>query len=285
MEQAEPAQHSPNDADEGPALEALLRWYVAMGVDAVIGDTARDCFAQGHDRPGPAFPATAAPSLARVAERADGRTSLPLAAPASAEALIRRAEELAAAAATLEQLAAAWAALPGCGLAATATGMIFAAGTPGSRVMLVGGAPDSDDERGAQAFAGGKGRLLDAMLRAIGLTREEVYLANVVPWRPPGNRVPTPLELSLCLPFARRQIALAAPSLLVCLGERAAQPLLGSREPASRLRGRWVSFEGEATTVKTLVTFSLDYLLKQPLGKRRAWADLLMIADALATAG
>ena len=120
------------------------------------------------------------------------------------------------------------------------------------------------------------------MLRAIGLDRGTAYLANLMPWRPPGARPPTPLELALCLPFARRHVALAAPEILVCLGERAAQPLLDKTESLTRLRGRWLTFEGEARTVRALATFSPDYLLSQPLQKRRAWADLQMLAAALA---
>ncbi len=268
--------------DDRLALESLLRWYQAMGVDASIDEEPHDRFgsldAQPAARPAPVTgtapipPTSPMPSPPRRVS-ATGSTN--------AEALIRQAEALAAEATTLEQLFARLETLPGCTLAQTATKMIAAAGTPGARVMLIGAAPEADDERHGDAFAGKHGALLDAMMRAIDLGRAEVHLANLIPWRPPGARAPTPLELALCLPFARRHIALADPALLVCLGERAAQPLLGSRDPISRLRGRWLSFEGDAKTVKTLVTFAPDYLLKQPLQKRRAWADLQMLAAAL----
>ncbi len=261
--------------DERAALEALLGWYVAMGVDSAIEEVPRDHFVQPvsqHSQPHAAPP--------QAPRAVPGRPSTARAG-VTGEPLIAAAEELAAGAATIEELGARWAALPGCGLAATASQMIFAAGAPGSRLMLIAGAPDSDDERRGEAFCGAKGVLLENMLRAIGLDRSQVYLGHVVPWRPPGNRSPTPLELALCLPFAKRHITLAKPGILVCLGERAAQPLLGSRDPISRLRGRWVNYEGEGTTVKTLVTFSLDYLLTQPLQKRKAWADLQLIAGAM----
>ena len=156
--------------------------------------------------------------------------------------------------------------------------MIFADGAPGAPLMVIGAAPGSDDERQGTAFAGSQGQLLDGMLRAIGLTRETAYLTNVIPWRPPGNRPPTPLEAALCLPFTRRHIALAEPAFILCLGERAAQLLLDTREPLGKLRGRWHSYEGERTTVKLAVTFSPDYLLGQPLQKRRAWVDLIGVA-------
>jgi DNA polymerase len=270
--------------DTSRALEGLLRWYAAMGVDAAVDEAPHDRFAASEPAEAPSAPrnaagrspATAARPLptARLAPSTDGALT-------SAEDLVRQAEASAAGAADLDALRERWAALPGCGLGATSR-MIFAAGTAGSPLMLIGAAPESDDERQGEAFAGAHGRLLDAMLRAIGLDRAGVYLTNVIPWRPPGNRVPTPLELALCLPFTRRHIALANPAVLLCLGERAAQPLLGSREPISRLRGRWLTHEGDTRTVRTLVTFSPDYLLKQPLQKRRAWADLQILEAELA---
>ncbi len=280
----------PLDDATTTALEYLLRWYAAMGVDAPVDDAPHDRFASAETGKPADDPGVAA--LARVAARnppaqpasRTGSAAPPAArrpmdaTPMAADALVRQAETLAGGAATLEELRARWETLPGCGLAATASRMIFSSGTPGAPVLLAGGAPDADDERAGEAFAGSHGRLLDAMLRAIGLDRGGVYMINVVPWRPPGNRAPTPLELALCLPFARRHVALADPALILCLGERAAQPLLDTRDPISRLRGRWMSYEGEAKTVKTLVTFPPAILLKQPIQKRRAWADLLMLA-------
>ncbi len=263
------------------ALEGLLRWYAAMGVDAPVDEEPHDRFVAPALAQVPQTPRPGGPDAADGGDKAVAGprpTRLPDGTPNSAEALIRQAEVLAAGASDLDDLRQRWTTLPGCALASTSR-MIFAGGTAGSSLMLIGGAPDSDDERQGEAFCGASGRLLDAMLRAIGLDRQGVYLANVIPWRPPGNRLPTPLELALCLPFTRRHIALADPAVLLCLGERAAQPLLGSREPVSRLRGRWLTHEGDAKTVKTLVTFSPDYLLKQPLQKRRAWLDLQMLAS------
>ena len=289
-----PSEHT----DDPRALEGLLRWYLAMGVDASIDAVPHDRFAaprepsvtEGASASAGAGHIAWAPATGRIEPvrasappppRAATQNATRDAATASAEVLIQQAEALAAAAATLDELRATFETLPGCNLPATASRMIFAGGTRGAPLMLMGGAPDSDDERQGEAFAGANGRLLDAMLKAIGLDRSAVYLGNVIPWRPPGNRAPTPLELALCLPFTRRHIALAAPTLLVCLGEKAAQPLLDTKEPISRLRGRWMRHEGATTTVKTLVTFSPDYLIKQPLQKRRAWIDLRMLAAEL----
>lgn len=268
----------PPSDDTREALEGLLRWYEAMGVDAAIDEAP-------HDR----FVAQAVSPDRAEAPRGQARRTAPATGPvpatstdvasASADGLVREAEARAAAAANLDALRESFAAQPGLSLATSAR-MILAGGTPGARLMLVGAAPDSDDERQGEIFAGAAGRLLDAMLRAIGLDRSGVYLANLVPWRPPGNRPPTPLELSLCLPYTRRHIALAAPEIILCLGERAAQPLLGSRDPISKLRGRWLAYEGETSTVKLLATFSPAYLLSQPLQKRRAWTDLQMVMAA-----
>ena len=280
----------PAATDDPLALEGLLRWYMAMGVDAAIDETSHDRFASldipsASVTPSPGDPSRPPPGDrtapdregASPPRRAMSQDATLEAATASADVLIRQAHALAAAADTLDALRDSLQALPGCNLAATASRMIFSGGTRGAPVMLIGGAPESDDERQGEAFAGANGLLLDAMMKAIGLDRSSIYLGYVIPWRPPGNRPPTPLELALCLPFTRRHIALAAPKLLICLGEKAAQPLLDTKEPISRLRGRWMRHEGETTTVKTLVTFSPDYLLKQPLQKRRAWADLRML--------
>ena len=124
------------------------------------------------------------------------------------------------------------------------------------------------------------------MLAAIGLDRTQVYIANVVPWRPPGNRTPTPQETSVCLPFVRRQIALAAPRLLVCLGGSATQTLLGLKDGITRSRGVWRDYVGEeGAPIPALAMFHPAYLLRQPAAKRQAWADLRKLARALEEIG
>ena len=282
---------SDKPSDECGALEALLRWYDAMGVDAPVDEAPHDRFAASRlviDAAPPPHVASAANAPAAAVPDPDSaapavsRSIATLQRPA--ETLVAEAEALAAGAFDLAELEARLATVPGCTLAASSR-MIAAHMPADATLMLVGAAPGEDDERAGAIFAGKPGILLDAMLRAIGLARGDVALAHVVPWRPPGNRVPTPLELALCLPFIRRRIALAAPRLMLCLGERAAQPLLGSRDPLSRLRGRWLTYEGKATTVKTLATFAPGFLLGQPLQKRRAWADLLILEAQLGVLG
>ena len=130
----------------------------------------------------------------------------------------------------LEELRALLERFEGCTLRATATQLVFADGNPAGRVMFVGEAPGRDEDIAGLPFVGRSGKLLDRMMAAIGLDRTQAYIANVVPWRPPGNRTPTPQETAICLPFIRRQIELADPDILVCLGQPSTQTLLGPRK-------------------------------------------------------
>ena len=152
------------------------------------------------------------------------------------------ARELARSAASLEELRGLLDAFEGCGLRKTAKQLVFAAGNPQARVMFVGEAPGREEDLEGVAFVGRSGQLLDRMLTPIGLDRTTAYIANVIPWRPPGNRTPTPQETEVCLPFTLRQIELANPDILVCLGGPSAQTLLGIKEGIRRSRGRWHAF-------------------------------------------
>ena len=149
------------------------------------------------------------------------------------------AREAAKSAKTLDELRALLEKFEGCALRGTATQLVFADGNPHARIMFVGEAPGYEEDMTGRPFVGRSGKLLDLMMEAIGLDRTRAYIANVVPWRPPGNRTPTPQETAICLPFIRRQIELADPDILVCLGQPATQTLLGTREGITRTRGRW----------------------------------------------
>ena len=168
-------------------------------------------------------------------------------------------------------------------LRATATRLVFADGNPQARVMFVGEAPGRDEDIEGLPFVGRSGKLLDRMMAAIGLNRANAYIANIVPWRPPGNRTPTPQESAICLPFTLRQIELVDPDVLVCLGGPSAQTLLGSREGILRTRGRWFAFQTGRREIRATATLHPAYLLRQPLQKRLAWRDFLAIKRALAT--
>jgi DNA polymerase len=147
--------------------------------------------------------------------------------------------------------------------------------------MFVGEAPGRDEDIEGLPFVGRSGKLLDRMLAAIGLDRTSVYIANIVPWRPPGNRTPTPQESQICLPFILRQIELADPDILVCLGGPSAQALLGIKEGITKTRGRWFKFETSKREIRAMPTFHPAFLLRSPLQKRFAWRDFLAIKKAL----
>ena len=203
----------------------------------------------------------------------------------SAAALEQSAREAAASARTLAELREGLLRFEGCGLKATATQLVFGSGEAAAEVMFVGEAPGADEDRQGAPFVGRAGQLLDKMLDSIGLDRGKVYIANVVPWRPPGNRTPSPLETAACLPFTRRQIELVGPKILVCLGAASAQTLLNTTEGILRLRGRWLRYDSGGATIKATAMLHPAYLLRQPAQKKLAWQDLRLLAKEIARLG
>ena len=193
------------------------------------------------------------------------------------------AREGAKSAADLEGLRDILAKFEGCALRNTATRLVFADGNPAARVMFVGEAPGRDEDIEGLPFVGRSGKLLDRMLATIDLDRTSVYIANIVPWRPPGNRTPTPQESVICLPFIQRQIELVNPDILVCLGKPSAQTLLNIKDGILKNRGRWFPYQTGTREIRALVTLHPAYLLRQPLQKRLAWRDFLAIKTALAS--
>ena len=193
------------------------------------------------------------------------------------------AREAARTAVSLEELRAIVERFEGCALRNTATRLVFADGNPRSRVMFVGEAPGRDEDIEGLPFVGRSGKLLDLMMAAIGLDRTSAYIANIIPWRPPGNRTPTPQESAICLPFILRQIELANPDVLVCLGGPSAATLLNIRDGILKARGRWFTYQTGTRDIRAIATLHPAYLLRQPLQKRLAWRDFLAIKKALAT--
>lgn len=188
------------------------------------------------------------------------------------------ARKIAAGAANLQALRDGVAGFTGCTLSNTAKNLVFDGGNPDARVMLVGEVPGRDEDLEGKPFAGETGRLLDQMLAAIGLTRDDVYLANMLPWRPPGDRQSTPAEQAMCLPFITRQIELCAPEILIFAGGAAAKQMLGVDTPLPRLRGQWKTYTGaDGRATPALTIFPPDYLLRHPSHKRLAWRDLLSL--------
>ncbi len=284
-----------SDAATREDLEALLRWYVDMGVDVAIDAVPHDRFAEAAAarpeprtaeveaprRPAPGEPALAPPSPSGAPAVLRAPTMPGGAAALGAEAAARSAREAAAAAGTLDELRIALERFEGCSLRTTATRLAFSDGEPTGRVMAVGEAPGAEEDRQGRPFSGRSGQLLDRMLAAIGLDRGQVYIANIVPWRPPGNRTPTPQEVAICRPFIARQIELADPEILVCLGGPAAQSLLDTREGIMRLRGRWHAYATGRRVARALPMLHPAYLLRQPAHKKLAWADLRVLRRAL----
>lgn len=273
----------------------LLAFYLEAGVDTLVGEEPVDRMAESgavaesgagakreERREAPLSsrgnpPASPAPALRR-----EGGNIPAQAAPPPPEVAVMAAREAAANAKSLDELRALLESFQGCGLRATATQLVFADGNPQARIMFVGEAPGSDEDMTGKPFVGRSGKLLDLMMGAIGLDRSKAYIANVVPWRPPGNRTPTPQETAICLPFIRRQIELANPDILVCLGGPAIQTLLGIRDGITRTRGRWFTYDTGSREIRVMATLHPAYLLRQPLQKRLAWRDFLAIKKALA---
>ncbi len=251
----------------------LLDFYLEAGADALVGEEPVDRFAMVEPAPAPR---AAKPGLNTEIARA-----APIAAPQAPDAAAMAAREAARNAKSLDELRAILEKFDGCALKATATRLVFADGNPKSRVMFIGEAPGRDEDIEGLPFVGRSGKLLDRMLAAIGLDRTSVYIANIVPWRPPGNRTPTPQESQICLPFVLRQIELADPDILVCLGGPSAQTLLGIKEGITKTRGRWFQFNSGNREIRAMPTFHPAFLLRSPLQKRFAWRDFLAIKKAL----
>jgi DNA polymerase len=183
---------------------------------------------------------------------------------------------------TLDELGAILARFDGCGLKATAKNLCFYRGAAEARLMLIGEAPGRDEDLAGKPFVGRAGQLLDKMLAAIGLSEREVHITNIVYWRPPGNRTPTPQEAQVCRPFLERQVELVAPDLVLLLGGAAANHIFGATEGIMRIRGKWRDVTIGARTVRAIATLHPAYLLRTPAAKRLAWRDLLAVKAALA---
>mgnify|MGYP001383572778 FL=1 len=165
----------------------------------------------------------------------------------------------------------------GCELYKSATNMVFSDGNKSSEIMLIGEAPGHDEDIQGKPFVGRSGKLLNKMLEAIGLSRDTVYIANIVPWRPPNNRRPTEEEINICLPFIRKHIELIAPKVLMLLGSTATYALLRNKEGITKIRGKWVDMEFGKLKVPTLPSFHPAFLLRQPAQKKYSWEDLKML--------
>lgn len=283
---------------------ALLEWYRAAGVDVVLEERPRDRFTETRaeiearaERKAPApgranasapldISRSAAQPAAKPSASPTGDAAFPAARVAVPDDIaVADARERARSAATLAELQAALADFDGCNLRITAKSTVFGDGSEIADVMFVGEAPGREEDAAGVPFVGRSGQLLNRMLAAIGLEREAVRVTNTVPWRPPGNRPPTPAETLICLPFVQRHIELVRPKIVVCLGSPASKAILGSQEGILRIRGQWTtySFGLEADeAIDATAMLHPAYLLRQPAQKRLAWRDLLALKSRLA---
>lgn len=282
----------------------LLQWYAESGIDEAIEDQPIDRYAitarvqpsaagPGADDRRPAISAASRPLPPALAQPRPAPASSPASPGVAASSFDGAADarRLAASADSLEALRAALAAFEGCALKQTAMNLVFADGNPAAPVMFIGEAPGRDEDRQGLPFVGRSGKLLDRMLAAIGLDRHAetaeraAYIANILPWRPPGDRTPTATEIAACLPFVERHIALVKPRYVVLLGGTAAKSLLNRSEGIMRLRGRWYEHpvEGLDKPVSCLATYHPAFLLRSPKEKRNAWRDFLELKSKLGT--
>ena len=277
-----------NQAIAREDLESLLRWYVDQGIDESIGEEAVDRFAAPAPQAAPPPVQHQAP-VAPTPIRPTPATPAPLRGPVPIESpqLVEDARALAQRCNSVEELEAAVRAFEGCALKRTAKNTVFADGVVGSPVMIVGEAPGADEDRLGKPFVGVSGQLMDRMFDAIGMSRErDLYITNILFWRPPGNRTPTLAEQAICMAFTRRHIELARPKVLVLAGGTAAKSVLDTTEGIMRLRGKWTSLSlDDGSAVPTLPTFHPAYLLRTPASKRQSWSDLLSLDKKLRELG
>ena len=228
--------------------------------------------------PAPSPLPNSGPSPAQVLTRATAPPVRAFPAQAAAASVAARTPVTAG---SLAELAAALANFEGCGLKSTAKSLCLYRGAGTARLMIIGEAPGRDEDLAGKPFAGPAGQLLDRMLAAISMTEADVHITNVVYWRPPGNRDPTPQEALACAPFLARQIELVAPDVILLLGGAAAKHLLATDESIMKLRGKWRTIESAGRQIKTMATLHPAYVLRAPASKRQVWRDLLAVRATL----
>jgi uracil-DNA glycosylase family 4 len=272
---------------------ALLQWYLEAGVDEAIADTpwnrkAPAAQVASVEQVVPAARAAFVPNNIATrpepAQRHAPPPPPPMHAPAapSLPGLDALEKELAAID-TLEALRARLDTYDGCALKTTAMNTVFGAGPADADLMIIGEAPGEEEDRRGMPFVGPSGQLLNKMLAAIGVERDQVYVTNTLYWRPPGNRTPTPQEIMACAPFRERQISIIAPKVLLLVGGAAAKTVLKRTEGIMRLRGKWAEVQPaeNAAPIPAMATLHPTYLLRSPAQKREAWHDLLAVSERL----
>ena len=271
-------------------LLSALKWQIEMGIDCALKDTAEGLYAAQSVQPvRPDPPSTqGAQNLATAQEKPAGVLGESPAPPPQFAASQNAGISIAASAGdltsiqTLDELKAALQAFEGCALKKTASNLVFADGNLAADIMLIGEAPGRDEDRMGLPFVGAAGQLLDRMLKSVGMDRQNVYITNILPWRPPGNRTPSAEETHMLWPFLRRHIQLKAPKIIFALGGSSAKLLLNSQTGILKLRGQMADIDfsdaGDGSLIiPVLPSLHPAYLLRAPNMKKQAFSDLLQL--------
>jgi DNA polymerase len=259
----------------GPDSLSALAWLVEAGADEAMGDVPADRFA-----------AKAPAAIARPATPAVAKPVAPVKTAVALEGdAVGTAIALARGASSLAELKSALEGFDGCALKRTATNTVFADGNPSHRILFIGEAPGRDEDKQGLPFVGRAGKLLDKMMAAIHLDRTRAYITNVVNWRPPDNRDPSPEEAAMCLPFLRRHIELVDPGVMILLGATSMRHVMGRSDGIMKSRGKWLEYNVNGRMVPVMPTLHPAYLLRQPSHKKLAWRDLQMIEEKIISLG
>ncbi|MGC6512791.1 MAG: uracil-DNA glycosylase family protein [Parvibaculales bacterium] len=275
-------------------LAAMLRFQIEAGVTDLLSETPVNRFNKAHQaieqsasETTPQAPPGMQESPPPALEKSAPGDSLARARPpvSISPEDVNNAITQAQAAESLDALQKAVETFEGCPLKQAARTTVFCDGNNAARLMLIGEAPGRDEDREGRPFVGASGQLLDLMMRHIGFTRETMYITNIVPWRPPGNRAPKPEEAAVCLPFVKRHIELVKPDILVLIGGTSAKELIQTTDGISKLRGQWHDIDVNGTRYKSLPLFHPAYLLRNPARKAETWQDLLKLKHAFSSQG
>lgn len=248
---------------------AVVSWLKDIGDDLIIGSSPSDLITEPVQNL--------------------KRQKLPVTKPLSSSKpkIANSSKELAQKAKSLAELKAIMESFDGCELKRVANKMVFGDGNPESKIMLIGEAPGADEDKVGLPFVGPSGKLLDQIFSSIGLTRDHYYITNIIPWRPPGNRDPTPEERAICMPFVERRIELIQPKIIVMIGGVAAKSLLNVTTGITTSRGQWHAYKTEQMndTIEAFAIYHPSYLLRSPGQKRIVWKDMLVLKQKLKSIG
>ncbi len=286
------------EAHQTDEIIRLLQWHKSVGVDICLSETCENRFLNNLEF-SPAKKSNhstqnvteseiisrQAPNISRDQNanrtQAANQSMAATAIEAGSNDVSQNGQALAQSAKTLEELKALLESFDGCALKERATQLVFGSGNPKAKIMFIGKAPSNDEDVLGTPFAGKSGILLDAMLRSISLQRAEVFLSNIIPWRPPGNRAPAPQEIGACLPFLIRQIELIEPEFIIAMGDIATKALMGNELSVLKLDGELTDIKTGEHKSKIIATLHPQFLLQQPVQKRRVWRDLCKLQQAL----